>query len=282
MDWKPGNSKHDRKFIVSRGSLFEPVTAQDHRDVSIVFWGEWEGPSVYWKIDGTPGKPKASVIHAPFRPERPPRPSAYLQNTDPMVFGDTFIYSNCLQDAFVSLKKLAAGSIVLFGRHSRAAGRPAFSLDTCLVVDRVEELRPRPFKRDTYGGDVVADAVLSPLYSEGGGDGMALYFGEMRAFGGGSPFSFVPARLLHDRNEHLFARPQLAPTGPLKDVVSPKKNQGIKSALATLAKRDAIWQEVVRQVVQQGCSLGYRAAAPPLVDRGSAEAATLRTPAPLG
>jgi hypothetical protein len=198
-----------------------------------------------------------------------------------MVFGDTFIYSNCLQDAFVSLKKLAAGSIVLFGRHSRTAGRPAFSLDTCLVVDRVEELRPRPFDGDAYGGDVVVDAVLSPLSSEGGGHGMALYFGEMRAVGGGSPFSFVPARLLHDRDEHLFARPQLVPKRSLKDVVNPKKNQGIKSTSATLATRDAIWQEVVRQVVEQGCGLGYRAAAPPLVDRDDAEAAALRMPGPL-
>jgi len=143
MNGKPGSSKHDRKFIVSRGSLYEPGTGRDHRDTGIVFWGEWEGPSVFWRIEGAPGKPKPSIIHAPFRPDS--APFGPVQNTDPLVFGDAFIYSNCLQHAYASLRRLAEGSIVLFGRHSREAYQPAFSLDTCLVVHRLEALEPLPF-----------------------------------------------------------------------------------------------------------------------------------------
>jgi hypothetical protein len=280
MNWKRGNTGHDRKFIVSRGSLFEPDTGRDLRDASIVFWGEWEGPSVFWKIDGTPGKPKPSVLHAPFRPDRPPLDSASVQNTDPMVFGDAFIYSNCLQDAFVSLKRLAAGSIVLFGRHSRAAGKPAFSLDTCLVVDRVEALEPLPFDPVAYGEDILDDAVMSPLHSEGAVSAFAVYFAKMRT-DDGSPFSFFPARLLDDK-ERLFARPQLTPKGALKDVISPENMQGIKGRSITAAERDAIWREVARQIVQHGCGLGYRAAAPPLLASQTAEAAALGSPGPLG
>jgi hypothetical protein len=43
MAWKRGNSRHDRKFIVTRGSLFEPDAKQDHRDVDIVFWANGKG-----------------------------------------------------------------------------------------------------------------------------------------------------------------------------------------------------------------------------------------------
>lgn len=277
MNWKPGNSKHDRKFIVSRGSLFEPETERDHKDVSIVFWGEWEGPSVFWKIDGAPGKPKPSIIHAPFRPDRAPLES--VQNTDPMVFGDAFIYSNCLQHAYASLRGLAEGSIVLFGRHSRR--EPAFSLDTCLVIDRAEALEPLPFDPTSYGKDILDDGVLSPLYTEGAVGAFAVYFGKTRTLDGGSPFSFFPARPL-DGPDHLFPRPRLWPNGPLKGVISPEKMQGIKGRTVIPADRDAIWQEVVRQVVEQGCGLGYRAAAPPLVAPRTAQAAALEAPAPLG
>jgi hypothetical protein len=278
MDWKRGNSQHDRKFIVTRGSLFEPDAKQDHRDVDIVFWGEWEGPSVFWKIDGAPGKPRPSTIHAPFRPDR--LPLEPVQNTDPMVFGDAFIYSNCLQDAFVSLRTLVAGSIVLFGRHSRGARQPAFSLDTCLVIDRVEALGPVPFDAETYGEDVLADAVLSPLYTEGAIGDFAVYSGRMRAVGDGSPFSFFPARRSDNPDPH-FARPQLVPTGPLEGVLSPENMQGIKGATVSPTERDAIWREVTRQVVAQGNALGYHAVPPPLVASHAAEAAALRPPAPL-
>ncbi len=279
MNWKPGNSKHDRKFILSRGSLFEPETDRDREDVSIVFWGEWEGPSVFWKIDGAPGKPKPSIIHAPYRPDR--APVEPVQNTDPMVFGDAFIYSNCLQAAYASLRRLPEGSLVLFGRHSRGGSQRAFSLDTCLVVDRVEALEPLPFDSAAYGEDILDDAVLNPLYTEGAVDAFAVYFGKTRTDADGSPFSFFPARLLDDP-DRFFARPQLVPTGALKGVISPENMQGIKGRTVTAAERDAVWEEVVRQVVEQGCGLGHRAAAPPLLEPGTAESAALRAPAPLG
>lgn len=276
MNWKRGNSRHDRKFILTRGSLFEPRTGTDHRDVALVFWGEWEGPSVFWKIDGAPGKPAPSIMHAPFRPNRVPLES--VQNTDPMVFGDAFIYSNCLQDAYVSLRTLAPGSIILFGRHSRVGGF-VFSLDTCLVIERVEALTPLPFEERAYGGDIVADAVLNPLYTEGAVDDFTVYFGRVRGPGDG-PFSFFPGRPF-DAPDPLFARPRLAPTGPLESVISPENMQGINTATVNAAERDAIWQEVASQVASHGCALGYHAATPPLLARHDAESAALREPAPL-
>src|SRR5438445_3769079 len=244
MDWKPGNSHHDRKFMLTWGSLVEE--GQDHRSVPLGLWGEWEGPSVFWKLGGSPGRPSPSVVHAPFRPASPPtRP---IQNTDPMVFGDAFVYSNCLQPAYRSFRTLSPGSIVLFGRHARAGGRPSFSLDTCIVIERIEALRPVPVDVDSWATDLLTDAVLGPLHSEGAEGELNVYFGQRRPRDGAGPFSFFPARLMHDQAPS-FPRPELSPTGALDGVISPRNMQGIKvSSDLSVIDRDTIWDEVVRQV----------------------------------
>lgn len=112
MGWKPGNSRHDRKFMLARGSLFNWETEREHRSVSLAFWGEWEGPSVFWRVE-SPGKPLPKIVHAPFRPASVPIEP--VQNTDPMVFGDAFVYSNCLQGSNRSLRSLSPGSMVSSG-----------------------------------------------------------------------------------------------------------------------------------------------------------------------
>ena len=82
--------------------------------------------------------------------------------------------------------------------------------------------------------------------------------------------------------DRFFTRPRLVPDGALKDVISPENMQGIKGCTVTVAERDAVWQEVVRQVSDQGCGLGYRATAPPRVSSQAAETVALDAPAPLG
>jgi hypothetical protein len=191
-----------------------------------------------------------------------------------------FIYSNCLQHAYVSLRTLSTGSIILFGRHSRVDGQPGFNLDTCLVIDRVETLAPGPFVIQSYGTDLLTDAVLGPLHTEGADDDFTVYFGRGRVGDGVAPFSFFPARAMNHSNP-LFARPRLTPTGPLQGVISPHNMQGIKVATASVSERDAIWQEVVSQVAEQQCALGYHAAPPPLLDPAAAESAAREPPAPL-
>ena len=55
----------------------------------------------------------------------------WRHNTDPFVFGECFRYSNCRQTHCEDLRKLAPGSVILFG--SNLGG--AFVLDTVFVVD---------------------------------------------------------------------------------------------------------------------------------------------------
>lgn len=280
MGWKAGKSTHDRKFMLTTGSLFDWNAGQEHVSVSIVFWGEWEGPSVFWRVNSR-GEPYASIVHAPFRPAH--YPSGSVQNTDPMVFGEAFIYSNCLQASRPALRALRPGSIVLFGRHARPTGRPPyFSLDTCLVVDRVASLTPIPFAPDRWGTDLLADSVLCPLHSEGANGRLTVYFGKRHQSGDTKPFSFFPARIALAASPPLFARPELRPVGALNGVVNPELRQSIKlSPQVTLADRDAIWAEVLRQVTEQGCGLGYWASPPPRLEDEAAESAARNPPRPL-
>jgi hypothetical protein len=275
MPWKPGRSQHNRKFMLTLGSLFDPGTGEDHTSAPLGFWGEWEGPSVFWRVD-SPGPSLPTILHAPFRPTS--CPTEPVQNTDPMVFGDAFIYSNCLQGAFRSLRTLSPGSIVLFGRH----GHPSFSLDTCLVIDRVETLTPAPIHPDSYGDDLLADVVLGPLFTEDLHQDLSVYFGRRPPPGGAGPCSFFPARLVTD-SPPLFARPELSPAGALDGIISPTKNQAIKlTSHLTVTDRDAIWAEVVVQVHRQGCGLGHLAEPPPLLDPHAAASAARKAAAPLG
>lgn len=78
-----------------------------------------------------------------------------------------------------------------------------------------------------------------------------------------------------------FSRPEITPSGPLKDVINSKKNRGIKlTSDLSVGDRDAIWNEVVRQVAQTGAGLGYHAAAPPLLPFEAAESKARHAPMP--
>ena len=277
MQWKDGGSIHDRKFMWHTGSAFDPATGEDHANVPLTFWGEWEGPSVFWKID-SPGCPLASVIHAPFRPRV--LPDTPVQNTDPMVFGDAFIYSNCRQASRPVLRGLPEGSIILFGRLGKRKGtlEPFFALDTCLVADRVQSLPARPFDESSYGSDIVEDTALCALYTEGARGDLVVHTGRRKDQA--EIFSHVPARISLDAPS-LFARPELQPEDGLEDVISPGTQSINVTHDLSDVDRDAIWKAVVKQVVDQGCVLSYHAAEPTFLSDEEAVHLAHRDPHPL-
>ena len=271
MPWKqpPG---HDRKFMWTLGSAVD-TKGNQWTDIPLTFWGEWEGPSVFWKVE-SPGKPMPSIIHAPFRPAEVP--TGCVQNTDPMVFGEHFIYSNCMQGQYKALQGAPPGSLILFGRYAREDGRPSFSLDTCLVVEGIKRLPTTPFRPEEYGDDIVEDAALHALHSEGFEGELHVHFGRRREHN--EVFSFVPARLA-ESSPALFARPELSPTGALEGVVSPGNMQGIKVTHGlSQAERDAIWLEVASQVEGQSCVLAHHLEVPPLLDEAHAVTEADREP----
>src|SRR6185503_12345431 len=99
---------HARKFLLTEGRYVADGAVHDG---AFTFWGEWEPQS---KVVETfrPAGARPRWLHEPVWDR--PRHRKLLQNTDPLVFGDAFMYTNCLQWNG-KLRRLAQGSIVLFG-----------------------------------------------------------------------------------------------------------------------------------------------------------------------
>ena len=195
---------HVRKFVVSAGTATNGVADWDGE---FDFWAEWEPPSEIVRILQGQGKTLPFAIQRPLLPHT--SPAGHHQNTDPMVFGDAFYYSNCRQHNWrkppnrprrSEMQNLDPGSLILFG--SMVGGE--FVLDTVFVVAGSEVMTPG---ETAPPSELLARTVTAPLAS-GGGEPL-----DYRLYRGASPaeqvdgmFSFVPCRP-HGGEAVGFARP---------------------------------------------------------------------------
>ena len=152
MDWNRG--PHHRKFLRATGTYLDAGGVQRG---PITFWGEWEPQSRVVESYPPGLRDGPRWLHEPWW--EVPRHRRLLQNTDPLVFGDRFRYSNCRQTRNAALRRLPPGSLVLFG----SALRGAFVLDTVFVVARpgVDYLRGAPDHLDVP--EWVRSVVFDPL-----------------------------------------------------------------------------------------------------------------------
>jgi hypothetical protein len=195
------------------------------------------------------------------------------QNTDPWVFGDEFRYSNCRQGRNAKLRRLAQGSVILFG--SSLGG--AFVLDTVLVVADATPFVPG-LARDLVGDDAYQVCVIEQLVS---GRHVSA---EFVLYGGASPdaqvnatFSFVPCRLA-DSAEPRFARPEI----DLPEYINPRLRQQARVIEVDDVGARRVWQEVVDQVSAADLLLGTRFTTPPILasETTPAEPGDVCAPAP--
>jgi hypothetical protein len=159
------------------------------------------------------------------------------------------------------LRRLARGSVVLFGSCLRKA---RFVLDTVFVVaDHVDHTK-RDY-RDRLRGRVseAYDAVtLSPWYGNmvERDKSHRLYDGATVEAPVAGMFSFVPCLPAEDAPRG-FARPTIRIPG----VISDAQCQGFKkNEQASLSAVRDLWEQVRRQVTEQGLMLGTGAALPPI------------------
>ena len=242
MGWN--RDEHARKFLRATGRY---IAEGELRSGSFAFWGEWEPQSrVMETFPAEDAGPR--WLHDPFW-ERP-RHRRLLQNTDPLVFGDRFLYSNCRQRRNSKLLHLAPGSIVLFGSKLRGA----FVLDTVFVVGESESFK-RVSARDQRYEDWVDAVVFEPLRVAPGppDEVFRLYRGRMYDDAPDRPFSFVPCRP-YEPGKATFSR-------PIVDLhqrwVRPNLAMGAKATVATEAQLHSIWDAIVGQVVDTaGLALG--------------------------
>lgn len=253
MPWNVGN-RHRRKFLTLRGRY--TGAGDGLTEAQLVFWGEWEPPSgIEHRWPKTDLLPR--VLHRPYWGI--PNGSSFRQNTDPWVFGDAMVYSNCRQTNPNSMVRLTRGSVICFG--STTAGE--FCLDTVLVVDSAE-----PWIA-TNTADINADEAFVTCTAESVATSprdrnlrFMLYRGATFDQPVDGMFSFVPARRA-DAKDPRFARPAI----DLPELINPASQgpRGSNRPIAIEEVREA-WEAIKRQVVAEDLLLAVHLETPPRVD----------------
>jgi hypothetical protein len=216
--------EHRRKFLRSDGSYVD-------RDGStyaapLVFWGEWKPPSYqvkHWPAAGSLPR----YLHDPVWEH--PKNSGPRQNTDPWVFGDCFRYSNCKQHSQTALRKLARGSLILFGS----------TLDGNFVADTVFVVRDsRPFRtaEPPDGKDAFRVCTIQSLLTgaECSGDAFILYRGA--TYG-------APVCRREDTIEPRFCRPTISLPACYLNPASTRSPSGAKEP-RSVAEICRLWEEI--------------------------------------
>ena len=218
-------------------------------------WGEWEAQSELVRsldASGDPGLP-----HHLWRPYWVISPDGYerLHNTDPFIFGERFLYSNCLQPSRPGLRRLGRGSVIALGSK-----RGGWVLDTVLVVaDYVDYVAP---EAHLALADEVPEAFLAvtagPLAGNGDEAALRLYRGATPDDPVDGMFSFFPA--MPAGRDARFERPAVeldARYFTRTLAQNHKRSCGLRSGVLR-----ALWERLAAQVREAGLVLGTYAEVP--------------------
>lgn len=260
MDWNV--DLHRRKFLTRPGRRV-CVDGTTEAEEELVFWGEWEAPSRVvrrWRRqDGLP-----TVLQDPFWTRRDG--TGFRQNTDPWVFGDYFLYSNCKQLTAMkgqsALQHLPRGSLILFGSvlHDR------YVIDTVFVVGEVlgsflpDEMHPSV----SEAFQVCTIDPLTTCEPQVAAATFTLYRGATPEQPVNGMFSFVPCRP-RAAEAIRFPRPRIE----LPGAINSKSRQSPSGAKLRLPLSDvaAAWSEVAGQIIGAGLALGCALELPPHCDQ---------------
>lgn len=243
MPWNTGG--HRRKFLIAQGSYLD---GDDRlKEAELVFWGEWEPPSRIEKRWPSMGL-LPSVLHRPYWAR--PSNNQPRQNTDPWVFGDTMIYSNCKQVTGpnrnpTSMQELEQGSVICFG--STIQGK--FCLDTMFVVGASEPWIPAAFSaQDVDEAFAICTAESVAGVARDRHRELTLYRGATYHDPVAGMYSFVPAKLAGEIDPR-FARPSVE-----SKFINPLNTQSTKGSKVSIPMGTVheAWTAIRDQVVAQG------------------------------
>ena len=267
---------HKRKFMQFRGDWIDEADKKHTGDLCA--WGEWEPESDIIREFN----PQGGVPHAPrylWFPYWVPRNSYRgLHNTDPFIFGDHFLYSNCGQSAPSKrgLKHLDQGSVIAFGSGKKVHGKRKWVLDTVLVVSdsiAYEPLHPRKALEGRVP-DAFLEVTGGPLAEntrKGAASGAcAPTSASLRLYLGATPdkpvcgmYSFFPARPAG--HEAGFPRPVIRLDDDYFNCGNWQAPKGAQCNLSPDTLR-FLWDSLVGQVRKAGLVLGTRAEMPKRFD----------------
>jgi hypothetical protein len=247
---------HRRKFLVAPGQFREDDDRVGEAD--LVFWGEWEPPSRVerrWPADG----------RLPRSLQRPywtrPATNGFRQNTDPWVWGEQMVYSNCKQITGpqrrrTSMQELTPGSVICFG--STIDGD--FCVDTVLVVASAEPWVPAEVDDLDVSGAFKICTAHSVATAPGDAHlRLTLYRGATANDPVDGMYSFVPARRADERDPR-FGRPSVRLSGRINPA-SRQSTWGSKRPLSVAQIRHA-WESIHDQVLAHDLLLATRIETP--------------------
>ncbi len=267
---------HRRKFMKIAARRVTPDGGAIAGDV--VAWGEWEPPSkVLSKLAPEQRDEPETLFRPVFRPffeNDPP-----LMNTDPFVYGGSFLYGNCKQNSRygpTEMQRLLPGSVILFGSNR---GGDHFVLDTVLVVRDFVAYDSDNF-REALSDRVPPqyfDVTLFPITYEasvrtpGQKSVYRLYFGATHEKPVSGMFSFFPCKPYEPDDTRGFARPTIRIPGVVDDKLNTWQRMNPQPDAEHV---QALWEDVVTQVRDQGLDLCVYADIPEAESTGAGAAAT--------
>ncbi len=260
--WNAGT--HKRKFLLTNGDYVNNNN-KVYSD-NLMFWGEWEPPSIVSSLDNQNDKLMPKWLHRPYLPKAIPISDGYqqsFQNTDPFVFGESFKYFVCKQ--FVPKKKrvtqlasLDKGSIILFGStKGKSKEASIFQLDTVFVVSEFIEYDMADIDAlivdkvsKTYRDVVFKMAFPNPAnYSLK----LRLYFGATFYDQYEGMYSFSPSKRYRN-NQYGFPRVML------KDLKYIRNNLNAAPKISEVGMQEItlFWEEIRNISREQRCVEGVK------------------------
>ena len=239
---------HTRRFVSHEGEYVDGKGKL--HTARLGFWTEWEACSTAIAMPPAPkGVVGAKWVHALKSPLKATGGKGI--NTDPCVFGSTFKYCCCQQMKNGVMRRLAPGSLILFGSH--LSGR--FFLDTVFVVDG----DGLSYTTGSTGKLKVSKQYLElTLNRLEKGHEFTFYRGKPFPSASGEPYSFTPAKLFAKNDARCGERFALDIDAVNRCLPSSshKLSQGLTQHFKKIdAKPEtivSIWNEIVRQVRAAG------------------------------
>ena len=245
---------HRRKFMSFRGEWIGQDSSRHIGDLWA--WGEWEPESELIRELQQPGGDPQYPRYL-WHPYFVPKDNYQgLHNTDPFIFGEKFLYSNCRQRSNPSLTHLGHGSVIAFGSGKKINGEQRWMLDTVLVVkDSVDYQSPEML---TGLSGILPEAFLvatGRLLHDSG----RLYKGATFDDPVDGMFSFFPA--IPADGDSGFPRPLIDLPCEYFNRRNSRAPKGVRQDRASEEIR-GIWDSLVSQVRANGLVLGTFASLP--------------------
>ena len=251
--WNTYDNAHARKFMQFEGRWTDE-RGQQHGG-KLRAWGEWEAPSdLLQELDRPDPSELPKYLWLPYYTDQP---DGYerLHNTDPFIFGDQFLYSNCKQAKRPNLRNLERGSVIAFGSKKKYG----WVLDTVLVVaDSFDYLgADTHISLAGHVPDAFLDVTGGPLVENDATETLRLYRGATPNDPVDGMFSFFPAS--PGTGSVGFERPTIELPA---EYFTPTLAQNFKPTNLPPNTLKELWQTIVKQVLDAGLLLGTHAALP--------------------